>query len=177
MIKVVVGFFVMMVMISAGTVYSLKETTERLESRAQQLSALILRDRAAIKVLRAEMAYLAQPERLQKLSERFLALDPSGSDQMADNVNSIASRDDSGRNDSGRDDSGRDNLRLVSFPVDEFPLLLPQEKPEFQKDKFNHQVVLATYPPKGNAEKKNIRTKIKQTGFYERISLKVGESE
>ncbi len=167
MIKVVVGFFVMMVIISAGTVYSLKETTERLESRAQQLSALILKDRAAIKVLRAEMAYLAQPERLQKLSERFLALGPSRSDQMADNVNSIAYRS----------DSGRDGLRLVSFPVDEFPLLLPQEKPEFRKDKFNHQVVLATYPPKGNAEKKNIRAEKKQTSFYNRISLKIADSE
>ncbi len=177
MIKVVVGFFVMMVIISAGTVYSLKETTERLENRAQQLSALILKDRAAIKVLRAEMAYLAQPERLQKLSERFLALGPSGSDQMADNVNSIATRNDSGRNDSGRNDSSRNDLRLVSFPVDEFPLLLPQEKPEFRKDRFNHRVVLASYPPKDSAAKKNIKTKIKQTGFYNRISLKIADSE
>jgi len=39
MIRIVAGFFVLMVMISAGTVYSLKETTERLEARKQQLSA------------------------------------------------------------------------------------------------------------------------------------------
>ncbi|PCI47400.1 MAG: hypothetical protein COB49_07240 [Alphaproteobacteria bacterium] len=143
MIRIVAGFFILMVMISAGTVYSLKETTERLEARKMQLSALILKDRAAIRVLRAEMAYLSQPERLQKLSRRFLALAPLRSYQMADNMNGIA---------------GRGDFKRLSYPVDEFPLLLPREKPAFRKI---------------------IRKKIKvrRAGFYERISLKLGDGE
>jgi len=158
MIKIVASFFVLMVIISAGTVYSLKETTQRLEARKMQLSASILKDRAAIKVLRAEMAYLSQPQRLQKLSRRFLALTPSRSYQMAEGVTSIA---------------GRENFKLVSFPVDEFPLLIPQEKPTFQKKKFNSRVVLASSPVKRKQEYK----KVKKTNFYERISLKLGDDK
>ncbi len=160
MIKIVASFFVLMVMISAGTVYSLKETTERLEARKTQLSAKILKDRAAIKVLRAEMAYLSQPERLQKLSRRFLALSPSRSYQMADNITSIA---------------GRENFKLAAFPVDEFPVLMPQEKPTFQKKKYNTQVTLASYPEKKKMKIKNSR--LKEGNFYERISLKLGVDE
>lgn len=156
MIRIVAGFFVLMVMISAGTVYSLKETTERLEARKQQLSAQILKDRSAIKVLRAEMAYLSQPERLQKLSQRFLALSPLRPYQMASSINGIA---------------GRDGIRRVSLPVDEFPVLLPQEKPHFVKKKFDRPTVLASFPV---AQKQPIqKTEDKKTNFYERISLKL----
>lgn len=171
MIKIVAGFFIMMVVISAGAVYSLKETTERLEARKQQLSAKILKDRSSIKVLRAEMAYLSQPERLQKLSKRFLALSPSRAYQMTSSVNAIA---------------GRDDMKLVSLPADEFPVLLPQEKPEFQRKKFDQSVVLATYPLKPTGQKAKVvkasfvKTSLKpnvKKSFYERISLKVGEEE
>jgi len=162
MIKVVAGFFVLMVMISAGTVYSLKETTERLEARKHQLSARILTDRAAIKVLRAEMAYLSQPARLQKLSRRFLALTPSRSYQMAESVNSIA---------------GRQDAQQVSTPVDAFPLLLPQEKPAFEKKKYNTQQVSYS-PQRLPVEHPRIKNpKIEKTGFYERISLKLEKSQ
>ncbi|MBL4612616.1 MAG: hypothetical protein JKY91_02630 [Emcibacter sp.] len=170
MIKVVVGFFVLMVMISAGTVFSLKETTERLEARKQQLSSLILKDRSAIKVLRAEMAYLSQPERLQKLSRRFLALSPSRPDQMADSVNAIASRED---------------FQMARMPADAFPLLLPQEKPAFQKKKYQQRefkapVVLVSYPVVKKQPLKKVRVqkvRAKKVDFYERISLKLGEGE
>jgi len=166
MIKVVMCFFVLMVMISAGTVYSLKETTERLEARKHQLSAEILKDRAAIKVLRAEMAYLSQPDRLQKLSERFLALTAIKSDQLtvsgptSSPISSIAVRE---------------NLELVSFPVDDFPLLLPQEKPEFKKGRYNRPVQLISYP--AMAAKKNPASRPKTVSFYDRISLKIGDGE
>ena len=175
MIKVVVGFFVLMVMISAGTVFSLKETTERLEARKQQLSSLILKDRSAIKVLRAEMAYLSQPDRLQKLSRRFLALSPSRSDQMVDNVNAIASRED---------------FQMARMPADVFPLLLPQDKPAFHKKKYQQRefkapVVLVSYPAmkkqplkKTHVQKVHVqKVRAKKAGFYERISLKLGEGE
>lgn len=160
MIRIVAGFFVLMVMISAGTVYSLKDTTERLEARKAALSARILKDRAAIKVLRAEMAYLSQPERLQKLTRRFLALTPSRSDQMADNVSSIA---------------GRENFKLVTFPVDEFPVLMPQEKPVFQREIHNAKVTLASYPAETPPEFK--KTTIGKGSFYDRILLKLGEDQ
>ncbi len=156
MTRIVAGFFVLMVMISAGTVYSLKETTERLEARKQQLSAKILKDRSAIKVLRAEMAYLSQPERLQKLSKRFLALSPLRPYQMASSINGIA---------------GRDGVQRVSLPVDEFPVLLPQEKPRFEKKNFDRPTVLASFPV---TRKQPIqKTEDKKADFYERISLKL----
>lgn len=160
MIKIVVSFFILMVMISAGTVYSLKETTDRLEARKMQLTARILKDRAAIKVLRAEMAYLSQPERLQKLSRRFLALTPSRSYQMADDVTAIAARED---------------FNLVSYPVDEFPVLMPREKPAFQSRKYNAKVNLASFPVKKIQPFK--KRKDNKGNFYERISLKLEEDQ
>lgn len=157
MIKIVAGFFVVMIMISAGTVYSLKETAQRLEIRKKQLSARILEDRSAIKVLRAEMAYLSQPERLQKLSRRFLALSPAQSGQMARSVNSI---------------SDRAGVRLTSMPVDEFPLLLPRRKPVFQAQKYiGIQGKFSRAPQTAEIRKK------RKAGFYERISLKIEGAE
>ena len=156
MIRIVAGFFVLMVMISAGTVYSLKETTERLEARRQQLSAQILIDRSAIKVLRAEMAYLSQPKRLQKLSQRFLALSPTRPYQMASSVTAIA---------------GRDGVQRASLPVDEFPVLLPQKKPRFEKKKFEGAIIRASFPVA--RKQPTQKTKDKKAGFYERISLKL----
>ncbi len=156
MIKVVASFFLLMVMISAGTVYSLKQATEQLDARKQRLSADILKDRMAIKVLRAEMAYLSQPERLQKLSTRFLALLPTSSYQMATTLNSIA---------------GREGAELASLPVDEFPMLLPREKPAFDKKKYNSSMVLAAFPLDKAGDQK--KPKAKKPNFYQRISHKL----
>ncbi len=170
MIKIVSSFFIMMVIISAGSVYGLKETTEQLDAHKRQLSAMILQDRSAIKVLNAEMAYLAQPERLEKLSKRFLALSPFESYQMANSINTIAARE---------------NLELVSLPVDAFPLLLPQEKPESQEEKHNTQATLVSSPaeniqklePPKAAKPKAAKPKAVAMDFYTRISLKLEKGE
>lgn len=164
MIKIVAGFFILMVVISAGTVYSLKETTKQLSARKQQLSADLLKDRAAIKVLRAEMAYLSEPGRLQKLSTRFLALSTIKTNQLALSLalslGSIA---------------GRENIELASYPVDDFPVLLPQDKPAFKKENYDKKIIFVSYPLE---QEKNIqKTVVRQGGFYERISLKLGGEE
>jgi len=127
MIRIVAGFFILMVMISAGTVYSLKETNESLEQQKEKLSSLILKDQAAIKVLRAEMAYLSRPQRLAQLSNRYLVLRPVRSDQMLSSVAGVATRmeDENG--------TAREGRILAGSMVDNFPVLLPQEKPDFSK--------------------------------------------
>lgn len=168
MIKIVGGFFALMVMISAGTVYSLKEATERLDARKAQLSAQILKDRAAIKVLRAEMAYLSQPDRLQKLSERFLALRPARSFQMAEDVRALA---------------GREAMQQVSLPVDAFPVLLPQTKPEVRTKRPDRTVPQTTYSHSAGVRKAahevrvQKKAEVKKASFYERISVKLEEEE
>lgn len=168
MIKVISSFFFLMVLVSAGAVYSTKEAAENLEVQKRLLSAKILKDRAAIKVLRAEMAYLSQPARLKKLSNRFLALSPYGSYQMAHNINSIAARGEAVR---------------VSIPLDEFPLLLPQEKPRFQESRYKEPLVQVAYEPKAIEKKTMLKSpkksnrNIKKIGFYERMSLKLEKGE
>ncbi|VAX07740.1 hypothetical protein MNBD_ALPHA03-1383 [hydrothermal vent metagenome] len=170
MIKVVVSFFVLMVVISAGTVYSLKETTERLEARKHQLSAQILKDRAAIKVLRAEMAYLSQPERLQKLSARFLALTPAHSAQMAGAINAIATREEA-----TGEENGQNRYKLVSFPVDQFPVLLPQNKPQIRTQARTQARTQIRFQNKKVNKIKD--KKAKSASFYDRISLTLGNEE
>lgn len=117
MIKIIAGFAVLMVMISAGAVYQLKQTTDALDTKKNQISSLILKDQAAIKVLKAEMAYLSRPARLERLSQRFLALGPGQNNQMISSAADITQRGD---------------VMLASFPVDDFRLLLPRQKPKKQ---------------------------------------------
>ncbi len=168
MIKVISSFFILMVMVSAGAVYSTKEAAENLEAQKSLLSAKILKDRAAIKVLKAEMAYLSRPARLQKLSNRFLALSPYGAYQMADSMNTIAARGTAAR---------------ASLPLDDFPLLLPQEKPRFQKKKYKEPLVQVAYEPRAIVKRSTPKLQmkpsriIKKIGFYERMSLKLEKAE
>lgn len=169
MIKVVAGFFILMVMISAGTVYSLKETNESLEQRKEKLSSLILKDQAAIKVLRAEMAYLSRPERLARLSNRYLDLLPVRGEQMISSVAGVATRQ----------QDGAEPRMLAGVTVDNFPMLLPQEKPALAKriahlkrNTEQENVYSATFSPEEESpEEEQVES------FYTRIMTKIRSEE
>ncbi len=57
--------------------YNLKYEVEDLQEHANGLRAQMDDDRRAIKVLEAEWAFLSRPDRLQRLSSKFLVLQPT----------------------------------------------------------------------------------------------------
>ena len=114
MIKIFAAFAILTVMISIGSVYSLKQATYNLEEKKRDIRAKILMDREEIKVLKAEMSYLSRPKRLERLSRRHLVLAATTTNQLAQDVGSLTIRD---------------NIQLASRPVDNFQLLLPRQKP------------------------------------------------
>ena len=70
-----------LIVVSYG-LYNLKYEVEDLQDHANALRAQMGEDRLAIKVLEAEWAYLSRPDRLQKLSEKFLLLEPTVARQV-----------------------------------------------------------------------------------------------
>jgi hypothetical protein len=52
------------------------------EQALSQIKTQIVREREAMRVLKAEWSYLNQPERLQALARRHLALAPTGAGQI-----------------------------------------------------------------------------------------------
>ncbi|WP_321397723.1 cell division protein FtsL [Emcibacter sp.] len=163
MIRIVASLAVLLVMISAGAVYNLKEATERLEERKRDLATRILEDKAAIKVLRAEMAYLSRPERLQRLSERFLALKPSGNMQMVSSLDQV---------------SGRGEVLTASLPVDNFRLLLPQAKPGDVPDKYRAApVIVASKAGELQVRAEKPAVQAPKKSFFDRIMVKLEKNQ
>lgn len=72
---------VVLVVVSYG-LYNLKYEVEDLQDHANGLRAQMDEDRRAIKVLEAEWAYLSRPDRLQRLSSKFLTLQPTVAAQV-----------------------------------------------------------------------------------------------
>ena len=72
-----------LIVVSYG-LYNLKYEVEDLQDHANGLRAQMEEDRRAIKVLEAEWAYLSRPDRLQKLAQKFLVLQPTVARQVGD---------------------------------------------------------------------------------------------
>ena len=82
MVKIVNAFLVLAVLVSAFFMYSLEHATRGLERQAVKLKTALSDERETIKLLNAEWASLTRPERLQKLAEEQLKLQPQKASQI-----------------------------------------------------------------------------------------------
>ena len=163
MIKIFAAFAILTVMISTASVYKLKQTTYDLEEKKRDISAQILKDREAIKVLKAEMSYLSRPERLERLSRRHLALDATETEQLAADLSAL---------------TVRGNVQMVNLPVDNFQLLLPRQKPELRRVRNNNENIrlasLTEAAEKQEIQAEERREESGQKSLYDRILAKLG---
>jgi len=65
-----------------GGLFYLKYTVELKEERLADMKAQYLADQKALRVLKAEWAYLNSPEYLQAMAEKYLMLKPVGHKQV-----------------------------------------------------------------------------------------------
>jgi cell division protein FtsL len=82
MIKVLNGLLVLAVLVSGFFLYSLEHSTRALERQIAHEKKAIGEGREAIKLLSAEWSSLTRPERLQKLAEEQLKLQPVSASQI-----------------------------------------------------------------------------------------------
>ena len=71
----------LLILVSFG-LYNGVNAAKTHERELQTLTAEIAQEGEAIRVLRAEWSYLNQPERLQALARKYLALAPTGPNQI-----------------------------------------------------------------------------------------------
>lgn len=109
---------VMMVIIMAGGLYQLKHAVEAKDQIVQQLHQNYLADQRAIRVLKAEWAYLNSPIYLQELAGRHLRLRPTAPYQILRSPSVIPLR---------RGLSARIAPRIAPRPEYSYPA--PREKP------------------------------------------------
>ncbi len=174
MIKLFAAFTIFTVMISTAAVYNLKQATYNLEEKKRDISTQILKDREAIKVLKAEMAYLSRPARLERLSRRHLVLDSTQNEQLSSEIASL---------------SMRNNVQMANLPIDNFQLLLPRKKPDpiaisrrinnvGQRSKvklasFSQQEVQASMKNEQNNQEN--QQALAENNLYQRILAKIGK--
>lgn len=82
MVKVINAFLVLAVLVAAFFMYSLEHSTRGLERQVAKLKTGISDERETIKLLDAEWASLTRPDRLQKLAEEQLHLQPLKATQI-----------------------------------------------------------------------------------------------
>ena len=82
MIKIFNACLVVVVLISGFFLYTLEHSTRSLERQMAHEKKSISAEREAIKLLNAEWSSLTRPERLQKLAQEQLKLQPMAAKQM-----------------------------------------------------------------------------------------------
>ncbi len=82
MLKLVNAALVLAVLCSGFALYSLEHRTRGVEREISQLSRNIGDTREAIKLLNAEWSSLTRPERIEKLAEQNLMLEPTAAQQF-----------------------------------------------------------------------------------------------
>lgn len=77
------GIIVILFLVLAGAgLFNLKYMVEHKEKQLKELQAQVLDDQRAIRVLRAEWAYLNSPDNIQTMAVRYLGLKPTSPRQV-----------------------------------------------------------------------------------------------
>jgi cell division protein FtsL len=80
----------LILIVLAGTgLFLVKHEVQDLEEKLARYDEDIAKDREAIHVLRAEWAYLTQPDRLSKLAQRHLGLKPPAAGQIVESLDRL----------------------------------------------------------------------------------------
>lgn len=82
MLKFLNALLVMAVLVSGYSLYTLEHATRGAERQIAATTRKIGEAREAIKLLNAEWSSLTRPERIQKLSEQYLSLQPTKAQQF-----------------------------------------------------------------------------------------------
>ncbi|MCK5575923.1 MAG: hypothetical protein KAI28_08900 [Sphingomonadales bacterium] len=82
-------FAVLILVIAVGGIYQLKHMVEAEQRLLQTMRRQYVEDQKAIRVLRAEWAYLNSPEYLEDLAAKHLDLTPTRPTQVAADVESL----------------------------------------------------------------------------------------
>jgi cell division protein FtsL len=79
--------FVFLALIVGGVLFKVKYAVVEIEQKLAQTQDKIQRERENIHILRAEWSHLNEPQRLQKLAEKYLDLQPMKTEQVAATIN------------------------------------------------------------------------------------------
>lgn len=90
--RVLMMLSILLAVLSAGGSLALKNYVQGRVTEAEALAARISADQEAIRVLRAEHAYLSSPGRIQRQALEHLAMMPPMPDQILDGVTEIPFR-------------------------------------------------------------------------------------
>lgn len=82
MLKIVNALLVISVLSSGYILYSLEHTSRGLERNIAKTERMLDEEREAIKLLNAEWSSLTRPERIQRLAEQHLQLQPTRASQF-----------------------------------------------------------------------------------------------
>ncbi len=75
-------FWLALIFLAGGTLMKISYEVDMKERELSRMETQIKEDSESIRVLKAEWAYLNQPQRLEKLTEKYLKLQPMQTSQM-----------------------------------------------------------------------------------------------
>ena len=79
----------MLALLAGGALFWVSQQVQQTEREQRKLQRIVSQEQEAIRVLNAEWDYLNRPDRLEKLAEEQLKMEPAQADDLLQNVNSI----------------------------------------------------------------------------------------
>ncbi|MFK7968474.1 MAG: cell division protein FtsL [Rickettsiaceae bacterium] len=80
--RVLVYIVITLCLLTICSLFSIKDSVVTLKSELQEVRKQVQNEEDAIRILKAELAYLSSPERIQKLASKYLTLEKPKVTQM-----------------------------------------------------------------------------------------------